>query len=196
MRADHSAILLSPSPPTTPTPVLCKRSHFWPWALYWNLARNTKWKKILRAEIRILGQLSVFFFGGGVICVLSLFSPVNWERYTLNRNFRHFSWVIIIKFYYFRLHHIRHHFRRIGASNWLIQGQIGASNWLIQEQNWFNPCSVFDSAHLLTLSPMAGFLDPYFKLLREGVKQKNRFFYGCIRNKKFCKVKNFQVWVA
>ena len=41
------------------------------------------------------------------------------------------------------------------------------------------------------------FSDPYFKVLWEGVKLNFEiFFHRGIRNKKFCKVKNVQVWVA
>ena len=41
------------------------------------------------------------------------------------------------------------------------------------------------------------FSDPYFKVLWEGGKTKflDFFCHRGIRNKKVCKVKNFQVWV-
>ena len=41
------------------------------------------------------------------------------------------------------------------------------------------------------------FSDPYFKVLWEGVTTFLFYFFHLgIRNKRFCKVKNFQVWVA
>ena len=51
-----------------------------------------------------------------------------------------------------------------------------------------------------TINPLkhGRFSDPFFKVLWEGGKTKflDSFFHEGIRNKKVCKVKNFQVWVS
>ena len=51
--------------------------------------------------------------------------------------------------------------------------------------------------HILNPLKHGRFSDLYFKVLWEGVKTKflDFFFHRGIRNKKVCKVKNFQVWV-
>ena len=49
---------------------------------------------------------------------------------------------------------------------------------------------------ILNAAEHGRFLDRFFKVLPEGVNFYDFFLHRGIRNKKVCKVKNFQVWIA